>query len=114
VLFLFVEGLVVSNGFKLERDSFNLCLMCLKEDEEVKRCLLCVKGRMLVLVFELEMFDVFSLGLTLLLKDDVDKVDLLREFVEKKYFGLLLSLTRRINEGFDIGERGFTEDATFI
>ena len=113
---MFVEGLLVSNGFKLESDSFNLCLMCLKEDEEMKRCLLCVKGRMLVFVFKLEMFDVFSLGFMLLLKDDVDKVDLLREFVAKRYLGLLLlSLTRRINEGFDMWDKSFnTEDVGFI
>ena len=113
---MFVEGLLVSNGFKLESDSFSLCLMCLKEDEEMKRCLLCVKGRMLVFVFKLETFDVFSFGLMLLLKDDVDKVDLLREFVAKRYLGLLLlSLTRRINEGFDMWGKSFnTEDVGFI
>ena len=114
---MFVEGLLISNGFKLESDSFNLCLMCLKDNEEVKRCLLWVKGRMLVFVFELEMFDVFSLGFMLLLKEDVDKVDLLREFVEKRYLGLLLllSLIRRINEGFVMWDKGFIrEDVGFI
>jgi hypothetical protein len=118
VLLLFVEALLVSNGFKLESDSFSLCLMCLKEDNEVKRGLLWLKGRMLVLVFELEMFDVFSLGFMLLLKEDVDKVDLLREFVEKRYLGLLLlllNLIRRINEGFDLWDRCFIrEDVGFI
>ena len=113
-----MEGLLVSNGFKLESDSFSLCLMCLKEDNEVKRGLLWLKGRMLVLVFELEMFDVFSLGFMLLLKEDVDKVDLLREFVEKRYLGLLLlllNLIRRINEGFDLWDRCFIrEDVGFI
>ena len=68
--------------------------MCLKDDEEVKRCLLWVKGRMLVLVFELEMFDVFSLGFMLLLKEDVVKVDLLREFVEKKVFGFVIIIIK--------------------
>jgi hypothetical protein len=118
VLLLFVEALLVSNGFKLESDSFSLCLMCLKEDNEVKRGLLWLKGRMLVLVFELEMFDVFSLGFMLLLKEDVDKVDLLREFVVKRYLGLLLlllNLIRRINEGFDLWDRCFIrEDVGFI
>ena len=113
-----MEGLLVSNGFKLESDSFSLCLMCLKEDNEVKRGLLWLKGRMLVLVFELEMFDVLSLGFMLLLKEDVDKVDLLREFVEKRYLGLLLlllNLIRRINEGFDLWDRCFIrEDVGFI
>ena len=118
MLLLFVEALLVSNGFKLESDSFSLCLMCLKEDNEVKRGLLWLKGRMLVLVFELEMFDVFNLGFMLLLKEDVDKMDLLREFVEKRYLGLLLlllNLIRRINEGFDLWDICFIrEDVGFI
>lgn len=118
MLLLFVEELLVSNGFKLESDSFSLCLMCLKEDNEVKRGLLWLKGKMLVLVFELEMFDVFNLGFMLLLKEDVDKMDLLREFVEKRYLGLLLlllNLIRRINEGFDLWDRCFIrEDVGFI
>jgi hypothetical protein len=64
------------------------------------------------------MFDVFSLGFMLLLKEEVDKMDLLREFVEKRYLGLLLlllNLIRRINEGFDLWDRCFIrEDVGFI
>jgi hypothetical protein len=42
--------------------------------------------------------------------------DVYNEFEEKMYLGLVLSLMRRINEGFDMWERGFVrfeEDVAF-